>query len=231
MTGFILWCVLGALFICLGIYSYFSSRTVGFWANIKLFEVTDIKKYNTAIAKLFCGFGFVFILLGLPLLPGQGPSGIIPSIIGVILETIAALAAYAIIIERKYKRKIHIHPYKYNGKMTTKQDKCKSSMPLDKPRVWVDFNELCADDNIYLFSQADIVNDSEGNDVELYEGMKISVFDNDLNEWNKPDAILAEGIIIKNVFKTHPQVKWLLKLTKSSVDSGCKYVYWMSDIQ
>lgn len=99
------------------------------------------------------------------------------------------------------------YPYQYKGKQTTKQEKCKASMPLDKARIWLDFNECCAYDKegeptIYLFSQADIVNDSYGNNVELYEGMEVSV------------------------------VKWLIRLVKSKVDnkSKDKYVYWMSDL-
>ena len=70
------------------------------------------------------------------------------------------------------------YPYEYKGKQRTKQDKCSAFISLDKARIWLDFNEFCAiDENknpIYLFSQADIVNDSEGNDIELYEGMEVS---------------------------------------------------------
>lgn len=128
------------------------------------------------------------------------------------------------------------YPYQYKGKQTTKQDKCKASMTLDKARIWLDFNEFCACDEkgvIYLFSQADIVNDSDGNDVELYEGMEVSVFENDFDASNKPDAILAEGIIIRNTLSLYPEVKWLIRLTKNKVNykSGNEYVYWMSDLQ
>lgn len=130
------------------------------------------------------------------------------------------------------------YPYQYKGKLRMKQDKCRTVMPLDKVRIWLDFNEFCAIDKdgetpIYLFSQADIVNDSEGNDVELHDGMEVSVFDNDLDISNRPDAILADGIIVRNFLGQYPKVKWLIKLTKNNVH--CKnrgeYVYWMSDLQ
>ncbi len=127
------------------------------------------------------------------------------------------------------------YPYEYKGKQRTKQDKCSAFIPLDKARIWLDFNEFCAiDENknpIYLFSQADIVNDSEGNDIELYEGMEVSVFDYDLDISNKPDALLAEGIIIKNFLEHYPNVKWLIRLVKKKVEDNSKekYVYWMSD--
>ena len=130
-----------------------------------------------------------------------------------------------------------VYLYQYKIKQITKQDGCTASIPLDKARIWLDFNELCAEDDqgnpIYLFSQADIVSDSDGNDVELYEGMEVAVFDNDFDDGNQLDTILSEGIIIKNTLKDYPMVKWLIKLTKNKAvyKSGAKYVYWMSDLQ
>lgn len=108
MTGTIIafaaWCVMGCVFICMGIYSLFAKKAVGFWANAKVFEVTDIKKYNAAAAKLFCAYGIVFILLGLPLLSGQNSVWIIFSMIGVMAETVAAMVIYTIVIEKKYRK-------------------------------------------------------------------------------------------------------------------------------
>lgn len=127
------------------------------------------------------------------------------------------------------------YPYLYQGKQRMKQDKCRASMPLDRPRIWMDFNEYCADDEqdgapIYLFSQADIVNDSDGNDVELSEALAVSVFDSDLDAYGQPDALLAEGVVIQNFLSCYPHVKWLVKLTKSKTGEN-PYVYWMSDLQ
>ena len=131
-----------------------------------------------------------------------------------------------------------IYLYQYKGQLRTKQDKCRTTMPLDKVRIWLDFNEFCTIDKddeapIYLFSQADIVNDSDGNDIELYDGMEVSVFDNDLDISNNPDALLADGVIIRNFLKQYPKVKWLIKLTKNKMHhkSREEYVYWMSDLQ
>lgn len=130
------------------------------------------------------------------------------------------------------------YPYRYNGALRTKQDKCRTAMPLDKARIWLDFNEFCTLDTeqeapVYLFSQADIVNDSEGNDVELCDGMRVSVFDGDLDPSDRPDAILAEGIVIRNYLKQYPGVKWLVRLEKHKISgkSGNAYVYWMSDLK
>ena len=128
--------------------------------------------------------------------------------------------------------------YQYKGALRTKQDKCRTTMILDKSRIWLDFNEFCGTDEedgspVYLFSQADIVNDSNGNDIELLEGMKVSVFDSDLDALNMPDALLADGIITKNYFEQYPNVKWLIKLIKHKANDRSKeeYFYWMSDMQ
>ena len=43
---FIVWSIVGCLFICVGIYSFFAKKAIGFWANAEMFKVTDIKKYN-----------------------------------------------------------------------------------------------------------------------------------------------------------------------------------------
>ena len=61
--------------------------------------------------------------------------------------------------------------------------------------------------------------------------MEVSVFDNDFDTQNKPDAMLADGII-RNTFYFYPEVKWLIRLVKSKVDnkSKDKYVYWMSGL-
>lgn len=103
--GFWIWCFVGALFICLGIYSLFSKKAIGFWANVEVFEVTDIKKYNAAMAKLFFVYGIVMILLGIPLLSGQNSVWIIFSSIGLMFETIIAMAVYITVIEKKYRQK------------------------------------------------------------------------------------------------------------------------------
>lgn len=106
IIGFIIWCIAGGLFVCMGIYARFFKRPMpmGFWANAEMFEVTDIKKYNCAVSRLFCIFGIVFIALGIPLLDGQNSAWIVISIVGVMAESIAAMAVYSLMIEKKYKK-------------------------------------------------------------------------------------------------------------------------------
>ena len=107
MLAFTIWSIIGLLFIILGIYAFFSKKAqpMGFWANAKMFEVTDVRKYNAAMGKLFIGFGIIFIVLGLPLLSGQNSALILLSAFGVMAEVIVIMAIYTIVIEKKYKKK------------------------------------------------------------------------------------------------------------------------------
>lgn len=106
MAAFIIWLAMGAAFIVLGIYAILSKREVafGFWANAKMFPVEDVKGYNRAVGKLWCTFGAVFALLGIPLLPGQNTGYIIISILGCMAEVITAMVIYVAVIEKKYRK-------------------------------------------------------------------------------------------------------------------------------
>ena len=100
---FIILCIWGVLYICLAIYIWFSKKAIGFWGNRKMFEVTDIIKYNHAMSKLYVAHGIVFILLGLPLLTGHS-GWILLSIAGVVMETIVLIVVYSLAIRKKYKK-------------------------------------------------------------------------------------------------------------------------------
>ena len=104
IISFGIWCIVGFFFIGLGIYAAFSKKAVGFWANAEMFQVTDIKKYNRAMCKLYCIMGVVFIILGLPLPSKEKAMLINFSSIGVMIEVIVAMVIYITVIEKKYKK-------------------------------------------------------------------------------------------------------------------------------
>lgn len=104
MIGFITWAVFGCFIIGIGISAFFRKKAVGFWANMEVEPVNDIKNYNYAVGKLFIAYGVIFVLLGLPLLNGQNSPFIILSVLGVMVETIAAMIIYTLMIAKKYKR-------------------------------------------------------------------------------------------------------------------------------
>ena len=109
MAAFIMWLVFGLAFIVLGIYVSFSKKgnavAFGFWANAKTFQVNDVKAYNKALGKLWCVFGAVFAVLGIPMLGGQNSPLILLSIIGTMFEVIAVMVVYVTVIEKKYRKK------------------------------------------------------------------------------------------------------------------------------
>lgn len=105
IIGFIIWTMAGCFMTGIGISAFFSKKAVGFWANAKMFEVNDIKKYNYATGKLFVVYGVVFAALGIPMLSEQNSPYILLSIVGALIESIAAMAIYNIVIAGKYEKK------------------------------------------------------------------------------------------------------------------------------
>lgn len=105
LAAFIIWAAVGLMFVVMGICAMFSGKPAGFWANAEMFEVTDVKGYNRAVGMMFIAFGAVFALLGLPLFAGQNSAWILLSVLGVAFETIAMMAVYSTVIEKKYRKK------------------------------------------------------------------------------------------------------------------------------
>lgn len=102
--GLLIWAAVGLLLIGIGVHAFFAKKPQHFWANVKMGKVTEIKKYNRAVGKLFCVYGVLFILLGLPLLC-ENEGWILLSCFGVMPLTIALMAIYAAVIEPKYVEK------------------------------------------------------------------------------------------------------------------------------
>ncbi|MGN1148775.1 MAG: hypothetical protein ACI4TB_10150 [Lachnospiraceae bacterium] len=107
MLAFLIWLFLGVAFIGMGIYDYHSKKEkpFGFWANAETVPMEDVRGYNKALGKLWCVFGAVFVLLGVPLLAGQNSPYVLLSVVGAMLECIVAMAVYTIKIEGKYRKR------------------------------------------------------------------------------------------------------------------------------
>ena len=105
MIGFVIWSLLGVFIIGLGIKDMFSKNPVGFWANTETIKVKDVKGYNRASGLLFIIYGIIFVILGIPLLEGQNTPYVLLSVIGVMVETIVIMAAYSLVIVKKYEEK------------------------------------------------------------------------------------------------------------------------------
>ena len=105
--AFIIWGIIGLLFIVMGIYDFNSKKAkpFGFWANAEVAPIEDVKGYNRALGILWCVYGVLFTLIGLPLLDRQNSGLIIIPILGAMLISIAAMVAYVVGIEPKYRKK------------------------------------------------------------------------------------------------------------------------------
>ena len=105
--AFIIWAAIGVLFIVMGIYDFNSkkSKPFGFWANAEVAPIEDVKGYNRALGILWCVYGVLFTVIGLPLLDGQNSGLMIISVLGVVLISIGAMVVYVAGIEPKYRKK------------------------------------------------------------------------------------------------------------------------------
>lgn len=105
--AFIIWALMGVLFIAMGIYDLSSKKAkpFGFWANAEVASIEDVRGYNRALGILWCVYGVLFVLIGLPLLAGQNSGSIIISMLGTMFISIGAMIAYVVGIEPKYRKK------------------------------------------------------------------------------------------------------------------------------
>lgn len=105
IIAFIIWSLCTLIFISLGISCFKSKEPVGFFTGVKPPKVTDVTKYNHAVAVLWFVSGFAYQLLGFPLLfLEQNSAGFIPIIFGIMLEMILMMVVY-LRIEAKYNVK------------------------------------------------------------------------------------------------------------------------------
>lgn len=107
VIAFIIWAIIGSVFIVMGIYDYNSKKVkpFGFWANADVEQIEDVKGYNRALGILWCAYGVLFTLIGLPLLDEQNSGLIIIPILGAMFISIMAMVVYAVGIEPKYRKK------------------------------------------------------------------------------------------------------------------------------
>jgi len=82
--------------------------------------------------------------------------------------------------------------------------------PKDRPRIYVDFNEML-DKDLVLLARADSKTDSSGQEVQLFEGMPVHLYSDDVEPH---DAILiADGKVEQNVDTGwSAEVKWCCRI-------------------
>ncbi len=104
MLGFAIWSLVGLIIVLIGRGAWKSKTPVGFFTGTKPPEVTDVKKYNHAVAILWFLYAGVYEILGLPFLFLQQNSlGFIPIIFGILIATLGLILGY-VWIARKFRR-------------------------------------------------------------------------------------------------------------------------------
>ena len=92
---------------------------------------------------------------------------------------------------------------------------------MKQVRLPVDFNEM-VDDNIVMLSKTDTKTDFQGNSVTLYEGMPVSIYEEDVYEDGEVDYLIAEGIVIRHDFAAYPfsfHVKWFCRIDSYGIQN------------
>jgi hypothetical protein len=91
---------------------------------------------------------------------------------------------------------------------------------MDRPRIEVDFNEMVQED-VVLLSKTDEVEDSDGEQIMLSEGMEVFLYE--FNHYNngEKEYLLAEGVAILNDTGISGEwskaAKWCCKLNEKGI--------------
>ncbi|MCI8606846.1 MAG: hypothetical protein HFG72_08545 [Hungatella sp.] len=103
IIGFIIWQAVGLFFVGNGLWCFKAKKPSGFWANARTAPIEDVRAYNKAMGSLWCVYGIVLMILGVPFLLENG-LWIMLSCVGVMVETIGVMAVYTLVIEKKYRK-------------------------------------------------------------------------------------------------------------------------------
>lgn len=103
--AFIIWSIAAGIFGLIGFGCKNAKEAAGFFTFASPPTVTDVKKYNHAVAKLWGAAAAVLELLGFPFLfLEQNSPGFILILFGVMIEIITMMIVY-LHIEAKYRKK------------------------------------------------------------------------------------------------------------------------------
>ena len=101
IAGFIIWSAVSLSLVGIGIWAWFSRKAAGFYAGVEPPKVTDVRKYNHAVAVLWFVYAALFELLGIPLLfLKQNSAGFILPVLGIPVITIGLVIAYNRILSK-----------------------------------------------------------------------------------------------------------------------------------
>ena len=102
--GFIIWTLVSLVLAGIGVWALRSEKAVGFFAGVNPPEVSDVRRYNRAVAKLWFVYAALFELLGLPFLLARHHSAAFLCCFGAAPLSLGLMLAYHCILE-KYRKK------------------------------------------------------------------------------------------------------------------------------
>lgn len=84
----------------------------------------------------------------------------------------------------------------------------------------VDFNEMIEDD-LVLLSKTDLKQDSRGNSVQLKEGMRVILYEDESDSSEPADMLRAEGTVVLNQYRNKhnwaSRVKWCCRINAKGI--------------
>ena len=104
IAGFVIWSAVSLLLVGIVVWCWRSEKAVGFYTGVKPPEVTDVRKYNRSVGKLWFVYAVLFELLYVPLLiPALHHSGILWFGLGTPVITAGLLIGYHRVLQRYRK--------------------------------------------------------------------------------------------------------------------------------
>lgn len=87
---------------------------------------------------------------------------------------------------------------------------------MDRPRIYVDFNEMVEDD-LVLLSKDDTKYDCEGNEIQLFAGKIVDIYMNDIDAQGYTDNLIASGTVELNYSKLFSVCKWNCRIDSNGI--------------
>lgn len=104
VIGFVVWSIVAAIFLWIGLSARKSKDPVGFFTFAKPPAVKEAKEYNRAVSRLWIGAAIVLEITGVPtLFLEQNSPLFLPVVFAVIILVLAMMIVYTK-IEAKYKK-------------------------------------------------------------------------------------------------------------------------------
>ena len=102
VLAFVIWSGLALVFVGIGIWCRCSGKAVGFYSNQEPPAVSDVRRYNRAVSRLWFMFAPLYEAMGVPFLFAKQNSPVYAfTVLGVVFLVIGMMIAYSR-IEAKY---------------------------------------------------------------------------------------------------------------------------------